>query len=134
LRRCAEDPPSEATPVRQARKIHDRSATGRDDKQLEAVLDASAWWIVKGYRGAILGRAQSLREAVHMSVEIADWGADVVAVVRGAEEEIIVYAAQLQRLFQTCGATSKRDGSALPQRRPQLLKARKPPKGALVNN
>jgi len=70
----------------------------RFDDQLNAILDERGNWKVNGSRDMVLCEANSLRDAIDKAVEITARGREVVALVRRARPEIIVFASQFQRL------------------------------------
>jgi hypothetical protein len=75
-----------------------RATTRRGDEQLAAILYETASWTVKGRHGAVIGEVASLRCADEQAVEIGGIGPRIVAFVRSSPSEIVVFAAQIQRL------------------------------------
>jgi hypothetical protein len=81
-----------------------RATTRRSDEQLAAILYETARWTVTGRLGEIIGEVASLRCAVERAAELGAIGHRVVAFVRGSSPEIVVFAAQIQRLASECTA------------------------------
>jgi hypothetical protein len=70
----------------------------RSDEQLEAILFETAIWTIHGRSGQILGTAPSLRHALDRAADFAAAGAVVVALCRLPADNIIVFAAQAERM------------------------------------
>jgi hypothetical protein len=101
-----------------------RALSGRDDQQLAGLLDEAAVWFAKGSHGIVLGRAESLREAIEAVVEFGV-SEHIISLVRGASEDIVVFSHQLERLVMTHGRTgSMRTQTAAGRRRELYLKLR----------
>jgi hypothetical protein len=74
----------------------DRSSTRRSDEELAAILDEPCEWKLTGRRGAVLGFADCLRDAMRMACE----GRGVIAIAREPDSAIIVFAMQFQNFGQ----------------------------------
>lgn len=70
----------------------------RSDEQLKAILFEAAIWTVNGRNGAVLCTAPSLGRALERAADFAASGAVVVALCRLPNDDIIVFAAQADRL------------------------------------
>jgi len=83
--------------ARKGSGMADRSdrPTRRSDDELIALLDESASWSGRDARAAILFEAGSLRAALALAMEREP---RVVALVRGEDQDIIVFRAQIESL------------------------------------
>jgi hypothetical protein len=70
----------------------------RSDEQLDLILFETATWTVNGRNGQVLCTAPSLRHALDRSTGFATSGAVVIALCRLPADNIIVFAAQAERM------------------------------------
>jgi|ERR1700722_4444420 len=77
----------------------DRISTRRSDEQLTCMLYETANWTVTGPDNAILCEVASLHCAVEQAVEFGAIGHHIVAAVRNAPPEVIVFAGQIRKLI-----------------------------------
>lgn len=72
----------------------------RTDEQLEAILFEAGRWVVNGRRGEVLCHAPSLKRAIERADDYAERGAPIIALCRLPADNIVVFAAQRERLCQ----------------------------------
>jgi hypothetical protein len=70
----------------------------RSDDQLDAILFETATWTVNGRNGQVLCTAPSLRQALNRAAGYATSGAVVIAICRLPADNVIVFAAQAERM------------------------------------
>jgi hypothetical protein len=84
------------------------AGTKRSDDQLLQMIDELGLWLVRGGPIAVLGRpTTTLRAALRQAHEFSKQGQSLGPIVRMPNDDVIVLADQIYRLWQSLGPADR---------------------------